>query len=144
MDEAHRLALQSLNVLFLLFHTGLILFNSLGWAFRRTRRWSLATLGATAFSWFVMGIWHGIGYCLCTDLHWQVRQSLGYRDASDTYLGFLFESFTSWRPNSATLDWIAGSVFAVSFVLNVLLVVRDARSTSSAPGARQGSRPEAG
>lgn len=127
MPDAHRFALQALDVLFILFHTGLILFNSLGWAFRRTRRANLITLGATAFSWFVMGLWWGIGYCVCTDWHWQIRRSLGYPEVSDTYIGFLFATFTPWRPGSATVEWITGLVFALSIVLSVALNVRDTK-----------------
>jgi hypothetical protein len=126
------LLLHALNIFFLVFHTGLILFNSLGWAFRRTRRWNLVTLGATGFSWFVMGFWYGIGYCACTDWHWQVRRALGYRDDADTYVGFLFESFTPWHPSRELLDGVSGSVFALSVLLSVWLNVRDARAAREA------------
>ena len=54
----------------------------------------LFTLLATAASWFVMGIWYGIGYCLCTDWHWQVRQQLGYQDDSPTYIHLMIKLLT--------------------------------------------------
>lgn len=69
--------LRLLDVAFFAFHTVLVLFNLLGWVWRPTRRWNLITLGVTACSWFVMGLWYGIGYCICTDWHWQVRRELG-------------------------------------------------------------------
>ena len=73
MDEA-------LNVAFFVFHTAWIGFNCIGWAFQRTRRWHLATVAVTAFSWFVLGIRFGWGYCPFTDWHWHIRERLGYQD----------------------------------------------------------------
>jgi len=86
--------LQALNVAFFIFHTGLIVFNLVAWAFPKTRRWQLYTLAATALSWFVMGFWRGIGYCLCTDWHFRVRRELGYSDDSPTYVHLLIKSLT--------------------------------------------------
>src|SRR5262249_8135894 len=63
--------LDVLDKAFLVFHTALVLFNMFGWAWRRTRVLHLVTLGATAFSWFVLGAFYGWGYCLCTDWHFQ-------------------------------------------------------------------------
>ena len=61
---------------------------ALGWAWRRTRRWQLATVTLTALSWFGMGIWYGWGYCPSTDWHWQVRARLGY-DNPPSYIQLL-------------------------------------------------------
>ena len=69
-----------LNLLFFVFHTAGMIFNLVGWAWRRTRPFHLLTIGLTAFSWFILGIWHGWGFCLCTQWHWEVRQRLGYLD----------------------------------------------------------------
>ncbi|MGZ8511472.1 MAG: DUF2784 family protein, partial [Chitinophagaceae bacterium] len=58
---------QFLNIFFFVFHTVFTLFNMVGWIFPRTRKLHLITLSITAFSWFVLGIWYGWGYCACTD-----------------------------------------------------------------------------
>ena len=44
---------ETLNVGFFVFHTAWIVFNCVGWAWRRTRRWHLATVSLTALSWSV-------------------------------------------------------------------------------------------
>lgn len=80
---------QLLNIIFFVFHTGFTLFNLVGWAFPNTRKVHLMTLFFTAFSWFVLGIWYGWGYCVCTDWHWEVREKLGYEDRSASYIHFL-------------------------------------------------------
>src|SRR5690606_32041581 len=56
-----------LNYFFFIFHTVLILFNCFGWIVPRLRKWNLIVLLLTAFSWFVLGIWYGRGYCVRAD-----------------------------------------------------------------------------
>ena len=131
--------LQALNVFFFAFHTALVLFNSAGWAWRRTRRWNLLSLGATAFSWFVMGLWFGIGYCLCTDYHMQIRRSLGYHDAARTYIQLMVQSLTGWLPPERLTETVTAAVFVVSVVASVTLNVRDWRR-----GDRRGDGVEDG
>lgn len=83
-----------LNYFFFGFHTCLIIFNVFGWIFHKIRRWNLLTLLVTAFSWFLLGIWYGWGYCLCTDWHWEVRRHLGFHDSSRSYIHFLLLEMT--------------------------------------------------
>src|SRR5688500_12177489 len=85
---------QFLNIFFFVFHTVWTVFNMFGWIFRPTRKWNLLTLLLTALSWFVLGIWYGWGYCVCTDWHWQVRRNLGYHDESNSYIHFLVLKLT--------------------------------------------------
>ena len=66
------------NTLFFVFHVALIIFNLFGWIPKRLRKWNLAALSLTAFSWFALGIFYGFGYCFLTDWHWQIREKLGY------------------------------------------------------------------
>jgi len=112
----------------IVFHTALILFNCLGWIWARTRRWHLATLAATAASWFILGIWFGTGYCLCTDIHWRVRAALGEPIQDKGYIQFLVHSLTGWQPNAHLTETVAASVFAISVVLSISLNVRDLRA----------------
>ena len=79
---------------FFLFHSILILFNVFGWTIPRWRLANLITLSLTAFSWFILGIWYGFGYCPFTDWHWEVRQILGYNDQSNSYVHFLLLKIT--------------------------------------------------
>ena len=78
-----------LNIFFFIFHTTFTVFNIVGWIFPKTRKLHLITMSLTAFSWFILGIWYGWGYCFCTDWHWMVREKLGYRDQSRSYIHFL-------------------------------------------------------
>src|SRR5437016_458661 len=120
--------LQFLDVFLLIFHTLLIVFNCFGWAWKKTRKWNLLTLAATAFSWLVMGLWKGVGYCICTDWHWQVREALGHRMTESSYLDFLVKTISGWAPPLDLTRAVAGWVFGTSIVLSLALNVTDLRA----------------
>lgn len=117
-----------LDVAFFVFHTALILFNVLGWIPRKLRRWNLATLLATLFSWTIMGLWFGRGYCVCTDLHWRVRRAMGINETSDSYLVLLVRSLTGWDPPVPLVSGIAFWVFLFCILMSIGLNLRDWKS----------------
>jgi hypothetical protein len=121
---------QLLNIFFFVFHTLLTLFNITGWLFRTTRKWNLVTLVLTAFSWFVLGIWYGWGYCLCTDWHWRVREQLGYHDQQNSYIHFLLIKLTGINFNSNLVDSATLIIFLLSLILSIWLNIRDRKKTS--------------
>lgn len=129
MSEGRGEMLTFLNVFFFVFHTGWMLFNCVGWAWRRTRPLHLATILLTAASWFVLGIWYGWGYCICTDWHWQVRERLGQRDESHSYTHLLIHGLTGLDPSPAVTDLLTGTVFASAAALSILLNLRDRNTT---------------
>lgn len=116
---------QFLNIFFFVFHTLFTLFNMVGWIFPKTRKLHLITLLLTAFSWFVLGIWYGWGYCVCTDWHWDVRDKLGFEDRSNSYIHFLILKITGANLNHQLVEYSTLIVFLVSVVLSVWLNARD-------------------
>jgi hypothetical protein len=116
---------QFLNIFFFVFHTLLTLFNITGWMFRATRKWNLITLLLTAFSWFVIGIWYGWGYCPCTDWHWQAREHLGYHDQQGSYIHFLLLQLTGINFNRNLVDNATLIIFLLSLGLSIWLNIRD-------------------
>jgi hypothetical protein len=121
---------QFLNIFFFVFHTLLTLFNITGWMFRATRKWNLITLLLTAFSWFVLGIWYGWGYCLCTDWHWSIREQLGYHDQQRSYIHFLLLKLTGINFNSNLVDNATLIIFLVSLALSIWLNIRDRKKSA--------------
>lgn len=114
-----------LNIFFFAFHTAWTLFNIVGWIFPATRRWHLVTMLMTAGSWFILGIWYGWGYCLCTDWHWQVRRAMGYRDESHSYVHFLVLKITGINFSPAFVEMVTLIVFLISLVMTLWLNGRD-------------------
>src|SRR5882724_3091792 len=114
-----------LNIFFFIFHTAFTLFNIAGWIFRKTRKLNLITLLVTAFSWFVLGIWYGWGYCLCTDWHWKVREHLGYHDQQRSYIGFILLKLTGINFNETLVDNATLIIFLISLLMSIWLNIRD-------------------
>ena len=126
-DQSHSSVTDEIfNVGFFVFHTAWIVFNCVGWAWRRTRRWHLATVTLTALSWFGLGIWYGWGYCPCTDWHWQVRARLGYDDPP-SYIQLLVRELTGIELDRGWADWLALGTLALAALLSGLLNIRDLR-----------------
>ena len=115
---------QFLNAFFFFFHTLLIIFNCFGWIFPGLRKWNLVTLLLTVFSWFVLGIWYGWGYCLCTDWHYNVRAQLGYHDASNSYIHFLLLKLTGINFSEKLVDILTVIVFFLSLTISLWLNFR--------------------
>jgi Protein of Unknown function (DUF2784) len=113
--------LSFLNIFFFCFHTAFIFFNVFGWMWPRLRRWNLYTLLMTAFSWFVLGIWYGWGYCFCTDWHWTVRRQLGFKDESNSYIHFLIVQLTGADIPAQVVDYVTAIVFFISLSISVFI-----------------------
>lgn len=114
-----------LDIAFIIFHTVFILFNLSGWVWKATRRLHLITILATAFSWFILGIWYGFGYCFCTDWHWQVRRELGYTDMPNSYIKFLIELLTGINISATVVDTATAVLFFGALIISIYVNYRD-------------------
>ncbi|KJJ38002.1 DUF2784 family protein [Aequorivita vladivostokensis] len=92
------------NWVFIVFHTVLIVFNLFGWIFLKTRKLHLFTLAVTLFSWLVLGIWKGFGYCFLTDWHYDILRKLGKTNLPNSYITFLVENLSGWRPDAQLVE----------------------------------------
>ena len=122
--------LSFLNIFFFVFHTAFTLFNIVGWIFPKTRKLHLITVLLTAASWFILGIWYGWGYCVCTDWHWDVRESLGYDDRSNSYIHFLLLKLTGKDFDTKLVDTATMVIFLLCFVLTITFNIKDRKNVS--------------
>ena len=116
--------LKIIDVFFIGFHTILILFNVFGWLVPRWRFANFISLSLTAFSWFILGIWFGWGYCVCTDWHWQIREMLGYQNTSSSYIHFLILELTNINIPTKLVDTTTAIVFFAVFLISIYLNLR--------------------
>lgn len=79
----------------------------------------------TAGSWFILGIWFGWGYCLCTDWHWQIREAMGIHDRSDSYIHFLLNKLTHLEIDPKLVEKATLIIFLLCFVLSIWLNIKD-------------------
>ncbi len=116
---------ETANIFFFVFHIVLIIFNLFGWIPKRLRKWNLATLVLTAFSWFILGIFYGFGYCFLTDWHWDIREKLGYSTDSNSYIHFLITELIGIPVGEKLVDIFTVILFFAAFVLSIYFNIRD-------------------
>jgi hypothetical protein len=121
---------QATDIFFFVFHISLIFFNLFGWIFKSLRRWNLLTLGLTAFSWFVLGIFYGFGYCFLTDWHWQIRERLGHPTNSNSYIHFLLTTLFPITISEDVVNWLTAILFFAAIVLSIVSNVFTRRKKS--------------
>src|SRR4051812_18398103 len=120
-----------LDEAFFAFHSLVIAFNMVGWAWRRTRLAHLAVLGLTAFSWFVMGVHFGWGYRLCTDWHFQVRRRLGYPVPESSFIQLLIGRTLGLQISHQVSNALAVSVFAAIIIATAISWAAEVRGRGS-------------
>ena len=114
-----------LDILFVVFHSFLILFNLFGWIWRRTRIWNLVTLLLTGASWVLLGRIVGVpGYCPLTDWHFAVLEKLGRTGLPDSYVKYLADRITGLDFNSGTVDKITLYSFLAALIISLILNIR--------------------
>ena len=115
---------KALDVFFVVLHTSLILFNLFGWIWKPLRKLNLITLLLTGSSWFILGIFYGIGYCPLTDWHWQILRKLGKYDLPNSYIEYLVERLTGLDVQTKLTDnatmILYFTALIISLVLNIL------------------------
>jgi hypothetical protein len=116
-----------LNIFFFVFHSAVILLVLFGWAWKKTRLANLVVILLVAFSWFILGIWYGYGYCPSTDWHWQARARLGYTDMPSSYTKFLVDSFTGWNVGQRIVDVFTLVLLVFALGASLWTNIRDRR-----------------
>ena len=114
-----------LNVLFFVAHDLLIAFNLFGWIWPATRRWHLLTMGATLFSWLVMGAFYGWGYCACTDAHFAIRRELGIHGTETSYVQLAVHRLPGVTMSRQTADAVAVGALLMILIATATVWLRD-------------------
>jgi hypothetical protein len=124
--------LKLIDIFFVVFHTALILFNVFGWIWRKTRKANLITLLLTAGSWFILGIFYGIGYCPLTEWHFNVLEKLGNSGLPLSYIEYLTERLTGMDFSSDLVNNATMIVFILALILSIGLNWKDYRKKKKA------------
>ena len=114
-----------LDLAFLVGHSALIAFNLFGWIWPKTRRLHLLSILLTAASWVALAPWFGLGYCPCTDWHWQIKEALGQTDLPNNYLTYLFDTWFGLEITDATAERLAYLCLTPALLASLSLNLRD-------------------
>ena len=107
------------DILYTIIHLLIIGFNLFGWIWPLTRKAHLITIGVTAASWFILGIWFGWGYCPVTDWQWDVKEKLGERDLPASFITYFANKLTG----KDFSDRLVNEVTLIIFVLLIIITV---------------------
>jgi hypothetical protein len=127
MNDLSHSTLVFLDYFFVVFHTVYTFFSVFGWIWRKTRLVHLVTCVITLFSWLILGLWYGLGYCLLTDWHWDVLRALGKPPNSSSYVHFMIRETTGFDLSAAFVNTGIFLIFTVCFILSIWLNLRDYR-----------------
>jgi hypothetical protein len=115
-----------LDILFVVFHTGIIIFSLTGWIWKKTRRLNLIILGIIGSSWLFLGLLVGtLGYCPLTDWHFNVLEKLGKTDLPNSYVKYLADRLTCKDFNAHLVDSVTLTAFLIALSISLFLNVRD-------------------
>ncbi len=116
-----------LDIFFLIFHTILIFFNLFAWIFKKTRKLNFIILSLTGASWFILGIFYGIGYCPLTDWHFNILGKLGHVNLPDSYIKYIVDRLTGLNFNPGLVNNITLISFFTALAFSTLINIRDYR-----------------
>jgi hypothetical protein len=121
-----KLIYRILDILFVIFHSSLVIFNLFGWIWKKTRIVNLITLSLTGASWLFLGLIYGsLGYCPMTDWHFTILNKLGKTDLPDSYIKYLFDRLTGLNINSTLVDKITLCAFLGALMISIYFNLRD-------------------
>jgi uncharacterized protein DUF2784 len=113
--------LKFLDILLTLAHFAIIGFNLFAWIWPKTRRAHLIVVAATAFSWFVLGIWFGWGYCPITQWQWNVKEKLGETNLPNSFIKYYADKISGKDVNPSLVDMVTLVTLLVVIVLTIYL-----------------------
>ena len=111
--------LEFLDLLLTITHLVLILFNLFGWIFRSTRKLHLITIGLTAASWFVLGIWYGMGYCPITDWQWRIKEKLGEDNLPASFIKYFADKLSGRNISPALVNNLTLAFFVIAIICTI-------------------------
>jgi hypothetical protein len=111
--------LRILDLLLTLVHFIIIGFNLFGWIWQSTRKLHFICILLTACSWFILGIWFGIGYCPITDWQWQIKEKLGEYQLPGSFIKYYVDKISGKSASASLIDILTAICFSFAALLSV-------------------------
>src|SRR5689334_13253191 len=111
--------LQFLDYFLTFLHLAIVFFNLFAWIFPATRKAHLVSILVTAGSWFILGIWFGIGYCPITDWQWEVKEKLGETNLPGSFITYYADKLSGRHFSGSFINVVTGLSFALAAVASV-------------------------
>jgi hypothetical protein len=111
--------LHFLNIFLTITHLVLTGFNLFGWIWPKTRKAHFVTIALTGASWFILGIWFGLGYCPITDWQWKVKEKLGETNLPGSFIKYYADKISGKDINPSLVTTLTLGLFIVAVILSV-------------------------
>ena len=111
--------LHFLDAFFTLLHVIIIAINLFGWIPPATRRFHFIFIIVTAFCWFILGIWFGMGYCPITDWQWRVKEQLGERNLPASFITYYINKISHSNFSDSFINLFTLIFFIAAALLSV-------------------------
>lgn len=142
MNGARSYSLAALNLVLHGFHQAWIVFTLIGWMFCATRIPHLIVSFATLASWYVLGPLlkkgDAFGYCVITDVQWEIRRRLGLEECKGGYVKYLGDQLFGADFDESLADKIVAAVFFACILASLIMIYlygSCALFSSAAPGS---------
>jgi hypothetical protein len=119
MSQKHCLMLRVLDIFFTVLHLAIVGSNLFGWIPKQTRKANFILIVLTAASWFLLGIWYGMGYCPVTEWQWQVKEKLGERNIPGNFIEYIAEKALNQDFNSGFVSTVTAVCFGLAVMASV-------------------------
>jgi hypothetical protein len=113
-----------LDWFFTFLHLTIIGFNLLGWIWPQTRKAHFICVALTFISWFILGIWFGIGYCPITDWQWQIKEHLGERNLPNSFIKYIADKLTGEDIDARLVNAVTGVGFGFAVMMAIYFKVK--------------------
>ena len=113
--------LQFVDLLLTITHLLIVGFNLFGWIWPATRKAHFVCVVLTAGSWFILGIWFGMGYCPVTDWQWQIKAQLGQTNLPSSFIKYIADIVSGTNVSTQLVNTATLVGFAIAAMLSVYL-----------------------
>ena len=103
--------LSVLDIFLNIVHVIIVAFCVTGWIEQRWRKVHLVVLAVILFSWVVLGIWKGWGYCMLTDIQWHIKHRLGQQNLPDSFIKYMVDKVAGKDIPSSLINPVVLCVF---------------------------------
>ncbi len=107
------------DILLTILHLIIIFFNLFGWISPATRKAHFICILATAFCWFILGIWFGWGYCPVTDMQWRIKEQLGETNLPASFITWFAAKLTGTRFSDIMVNILTLVLFLLAALASI-------------------------
>jgi len=116
------------DVLLTVIHLIFIVFILFGWIPIKLRKVHYISMWIVFISWFLLGLYFGLGYCLLTDLHWKIKIKLNEVNLPYSFIKYILDRITKNDFDETMINYVTVVVFIFIFILSTYFFIKDKRS----------------